>query len=167
MRLAAGCLWTICGCLATAAAADGALYPKGSWANVAYRGFAESIDALTGQGAHDCGFIEVIGESEDFSTRRKAKKTRAAANACVQQALRGGEPFKFGAVHLPIDSYTYEVLARATDGKLWLIVYDVMIDGTAGQQWNKVCESVSIDDETLFMKGIGCADMPDGVLEKP
>src|SRR5262245_32420193 len=77
---------------------------------------AESVDALVGPDAIDCGFHEM------FKSLRKAVHRKAYG--CVEQALRGDKPFRFGTRRIPLDSVVTEILVRSRDGKLWLIVHD-------------------------------------------
>jgi hypothetical protein len=130
-----------------------------SWNAVGYEGFGASIDALVGPEAIDCGYWDLMSP-----TALKSHEKRRAFE-CVRRALRSGAPFKFGTVRIPLDSYSYEVVARASDGRLWMITFDIMIDDTAPQQWNRICEKVRVDARTLFAHGVGCVAKPDGRLE--
>jgi hypothetical protein len=132
---------------------------SGAWSPEGYKGFVESIDALVGPNAVNCGYVNLL-EVE------KGSQARRDAYACVQYVLARGLPFKFGTYRIPIDSHAYEVLARAPDGKLWEITYDQMVDDDeSGQQWNRTCRSVRMDRKTLDFIGVDCVQRPDGMLK--
>ena len=122
-----------------------------------YQGFAESIDALVGPAAIDCGFLNLLDEKLGEAAKRKAYQ-------CVRSALSGRQPFKFGTLRIPTDSYGYEVLARSPQGELWRVTFDLMLtDDESGRQWNQVCKSVTIDAD-LIVRGKNCLSKPDGRL---
>ena len=127
------------------------------WSPTGYEGFVESIDALVGPEAIDCGFFNLVGRKPASTVRRKAR-------ACVEQAVAAGHTFKYGTARLPIDSFATEVIARTADGTLWMIAYDVMIDGDAPQQWNRICQSVAVDPRTMIIDAQGCAENSTGRL---
>jgi hypothetical protein len=128
------------------------------WKPVAYPGFVQSIDVLAGPTARDCGWLNLM------ETRPRGKVERAAYD-CVQAVLKGSAPFKFGAMRIFADSQKYEVVVRQADGKLWLISYEVMLEGEAPQQWNQVCRDISVE-ESLVIKGEECAEHSRGKLRK-
>lgn len=129
-----------------------------AWLNVGYKGFGESIAALAGSGAVDCGFVNLLGESRPKRAQRKR------AIACVRDASSRGVPFKFGTLRVPIDSYVHEVYVRTAAGERWKIVYDIMIDGDAPQQWNATCKDISVDPKTLYLNGTECVEKSTGRL---
>jgi hypothetical protein len=131
------------------------------WREAGYEGFGASVAALAGPGAVDCGFINLLAETGATRARR------ARAVACVREAKRRGVPSKFGTVRIPIDSYVHEVYVRTAAGENWKIVFDVMIDGDAPQQWNQTCGSISVDPETLYLRDKDCVGKPDGRLVTP
>src|SRR5262249_23327730 len=127
------------------------------WKPVGYQGFAESIDALVGPGAIDCGFLDLLHEKQGAIAKREAYQ-------CVRSALQGRRPFKFGTLRIPADSYGYEILARTPQGELWRVTFDRMLtDDESGQQWNQVCKSASIDAD-LIVRVEDCVNKPDGRL---
>ena len=128
-----------------------------AWPSAGYAGFSESIDALVGPGLVDCGFFNLIAGKPASAVRRQAR-------ACVDGAIAAGQTFKYGTERLPIDSYATEVIARTKDGRLWKIVFDVMIDGEAAQQWNQICQSVAVDPRTLIIDATGCIENTTGRL---
>jgi hypothetical protein len=129
------------------------------WEPVGYQGFAESIDALAGPNAIDCGFLNLLDEKLGDAAKEKAYQ-------CVQMALMSKRPFKFGTLRIPTDSYGYEVLARTPQGELWRVTYDRMLtDDESGRQWSEVCKSVSID-RALVVRGRDCVAKPEGRLER-
>jgi hypothetical protein len=127
------------------------------WKQVAYPGFVESIDALAGTSAVDCGWLNLM------KTRPRGK-TESAANACVQEALKSTTSFKFGVLRILADSQAYEVAVRTADGKLWLISYEVMLDGDAPQQSNQVCRGITLDEHTFIIDGLECTEHSRGKL---
>jgi hypothetical protein len=130
----------------------------GPWAPLGYDGFSESIDLLVGSSAVDCGFVNLL-ETPNAATRHRAYD-------CVRTALKNGQPFKFGTLRIPIDSYAYEVLARTPTGELWQITYDRMLVAEEGQQqWNRICKSARVDRRTLVMMAENCVSKPDGILK--
>ncbi len=122
-----------------------------NWQNVGYDGFAESIDIVAGSNARDCGFYNLMNKDA-----RKA--ARQVGLGCAEQAFSEGVAFKFGTVRLPIDSYAYEVLIRSPDGENWLIVYDIIVDGTDPQIWFKKCESIAFPRRNGFYEGKDCIE---------
>src|SRR5262245_57997208 len=147
MRLATGA--ALFGMLTGCAAAPILDRPNhGAWQPMGYAGFSESIDALVGSTAIDCGFLNMLDTKTTDAMKRRASD-------CVQAAMSGGQPFKFGTVRVPIDSYAYEVLARSSTGELWQITYDQMLlEEDGAQQWNKVCKSATLERGTLFLTGL-------------
>ena len=139
------------------ACATGAQSAGDAWASQGYSGFAGSVDSLVGPDAVDCGFFDLM---KDLPSR----KIRRQAEQCVNNAVRDGRNFKFGTLRLPMDSYATEVIARTADGKLWSIVFDVMIDGDAPQQWNRICQEVGIDRATMIITTEGCVEHSNGTL---
>jgi len=142
----------LCSC-ATATPPPGAH----AWNPTGYEGFVESIDALVGPTVVDCGFFDLL-------ERKPASKVRRKAHACVEQAITAGQTFKYGTLRLPIDSFATEVIARTADGKLWMIAYDIMIDGEAPQQWNQICQKVVVDPRTMIINAQGCVEESTGRL---
>ena len=131
-----------------------------AWTSAGYEGFAESIDALVGPGFVDCGFFILVADKPASAVRRQAR-------ACVERAISAGQTFKYGTERLPMDSYATEVIARTADGKLWKIVFDIMIDGEAAQQWNQICQSVAVDSRTMIIDASGCIENTTGRLVSP
>ncbi len=144
----------ICGC---AASLNGV--SRHDWQEFGYDGFSASIDRLLGPNSVDCGYVNLIGH-------KPASQVRKQALECMQRAGAGGVSFKFATLRLPIDSYAHEVFVRARDGTHWVIVYDIMIDGEAPQQWNQVCKTVTVDPRTLIINGNGCVERSYGRLEQ-
>jgi len=137
--------------------ATSATQPTGqAWSSSGYAGFAASIDAFVGP-AVDCGFFDLIGGKPALAVRRQV-------HACVGRAITAGVPFKYGTRRLPLDSFATEVIARTADGKLWMIVFDIMIDGDAAQQWNQTCQTVAVDPRTLIVDAQGCVENSTGPL---
>jgi len=145
--------------LLCACAANGARPTGQNWSSAGYQGFAASIDSFVGP-AIDCGFFNLLVDKPASAVRRQAR-------ACVERAIAAGLPFKYGTERLPIDSYATEVIARTPDGKLWMIVFDVMIDGDAPQQWNQVCRTVAVDTRTMIINAQGCEEQSSGRLVTP
>ena len=128
------------------------------WEPAGYQGFVESIDALVGPEAVDCGFLNLLEDST-------SQEARSRAHRCVRTALKGKQPFKFGTLRIPIDSYAYEVIARSSRGELWQVTFDLMLtDDESGQQWNRICRAASVDRKTLTIHGTDCVSQPDGRL---
>jgi hypothetical protein len=149
--------WLVLAMLGAGEAAEAPPVAHG-WQPMGYQGFVESIDALVGPEAVDCGFFRIGGDEVTARVKRQAYQ-------CVQSALKARQPFKFGTFRIPIDSYAHEILARSSRGELWQITYDVMLtDDETGQQWNQICNSVSIDKRTLLVLGTDCVSQPDGRL---
>src|SRR5262245_8547732 len=88
------------------------------WEPTGYQGFVESIEALVGPDAIDCGFHNLLDE-------KLTEAARAQAYRCVRDALKGNRPFKFGTLRIPVDSYGYEVLVRSPRGELWCVTFDL------------------------------------------
>ena len=154
MRRAACLLSGLC---AACVAPEAQLWPH-AWEPRGYQGFSESIDAFAGPLAIDCGFFDMTeGKTIGMGQRRQAL-------ACIAEATDRGLAFKFGTLRMPIDSYAHEIFVRTTKGQSWMIVYDVMIDGDAPQQWNRLCASVQVDPRTLLLHGEGCVEKSTGRL---
>lgn len=127
-------------------------YP--SWGEVGYVGLTEYVDRKAGPSALNCGFFETFD-------RRTPRPYEVPGFACVQYAIENQNPFKYGTVRIPIDSYAYEVLVRDDSGTYWEIVYDVMIDGDAPQQWVRRCESVELFPKFSAYEGKECESVVD------
>jgi len=153
MRLAA-----LVSSLLLCACATAGTEPSGNaWSLSGYEGFVESIDAFVGPSAVDCGFFNLIEGKPAPAVRRRA-------HACVKSAIASGLAFKYGTKRLPIDSYATEIVVRAADGKFWMIVFDVMIDGEAAQQWNRICQAVAVDPKTMIIDARECVENSTGKL---
>ena len=128
------------------------------WKTHAYPGFSESIDALVGPGAHDCGYYAT-------RERRQTAALQADVRRCVNDAIAAGNPFKYGFEGLSVDALMWQVIARAPSGELWVIT--IFKGGPAGDgehhQRNQVCRSVE------FFSGLrtiekGCVEKSRGPL---
>jgi hypothetical protein len=128
-----------------------------AWPLSGYEGFVESIDAFVGPAVVDCGFFNLLEGKPTSNARHRAL-------TCVERAIKSGQTFKYGTERLPIDSFATEVIARTADGKLWMVVFDVMVDGDAPQQWNQVCQSVAVDPRTMIIDAQGCVENSTGRL---
>ena len=131
--------------LGVAAAACGAT----PWKFVCYDGFVESVDRLVGQGAIDCGFV-------DLASRVVSRTERARIAGCVTAALAGQRPFKYGVV--PADSTVFHALLRAADGELWTVRYarDISNGHMHETQFNQKCRHMSFDPGALIFSGVDC-----------
>lgn len=120
-----------------------------SWGDTGYDGFVESIDIVAGSAAVNCGFFDLVNLEGDASNRDDGLD-------CALRSYRSGLPFKYGTVRLPEDSYAWEILVRSPEGENWLIVYDIMIDGTEPQIWFKKCEAVMFRKRLSSYEGKNC-----------
>ena len=127
-------------------------YPE--WGEVGYNGFTDYVDRKAGPSAINCGFFETFD-------RRAPRPYKVPGFDCVQYAIKNQLPFKFGTVRIPIDSYAYEVLVRDESGNFWEIVYDVMLDGDAPQQWVRRCKSVDLAPRYSAYEGKDCEKVVD------
>jgi len=144
--------WLVCVILgATAAAA----LPR--WKYVCYDGFVESVDALVGPAAIDCGFVDRRNDKVIES------RLRAAAD-CVSAALNGRRPFKFGTI--PPESSVVYVLMRSAAGELWQVRYERGLSKreVVETQINQKCGGMSLDVGALIFQGIDCALVSNGRL---
>lgn len=145
-------LWLACGILSAVAVAA-----PGRWKYVCYDGFVESVDALVGPKATDCGFID----------RRNDKvvegRLRAAAD-CVSAALGGRQAFKFGTI--PPDSNVVYVLLRSASGELWQVRYERSLSKreVVETQLNQKCRNMTFDVGALIFQGIDCSFVSNGGL---
>lgn len=152
MPMRAKLLWLVCGVVSTVAIAAA---PR--WKYVCYDGFVESVDALVGPGATDCGFID----------RRNDKvvegRVREAAD-CVDTALIGRRPFKFGTI--PPDSNVVYVLLRSTAGELWQVRFERSLNKreVVETQVNQKCRDMAFDGGALIVQGIDCTRVSNGRL---
>tara|TARA_R110002049_G_scaffold308955_1_gene515169 strand:- start:1456 stop:1935 length:480 start_codon:yes stop_codon:yes gene_type:complete len=121
------------------------------WQNVGYDGFAKSIDTVAGDGAKNCGFFSVM-------SRDGRKASERFGIECAKNAYEQGFAFKFGTVRLPIDSYAHEVLVHSSAGENWLIVYDIIVDGSDPQIWFQKCESVTFPIRGVAYEGHNCVE---------
>jgi hypothetical protein len=145
-------MWLVCAIVgATAVAA----LPR--WKYVCYDGFVESVDALVGPAATDCGFVDRRNDKVIES------RLRAAAD-CVSAALNGTRPFKFGTI--PPESSVVYVLVRSAAGDLWQVRYERGLSKreVVETQVNQKCRSMSFDVGALIFQGIDCAFVSNGRL---
>ena len=125
------------------------------WPFCCYEGFVESVDALAGPSAIDCGSLNSGQKSGDAQRRQAAK--------CVRDALTRERPFKF---LVGLDDSHLQVLVRSRQGELWIASYwqeRSRVD-IAEHASNKVCKSVSFDEETLGFQGQDCIDSSEFTL---
>jgi hypothetical protein len=129
--------------------------PKSSWPFCCYEGFVESIDALTGPGAIDCGFINQNEPVDD--------KRRLEAAECAGRQMSGRAPFKFGNLP-PKSGYAYVVL-RSAAGEIWLVIFRRTLGrDLVDAQFNQTCKWVMIDPATLHLDGLDCRWVSDSGL---
>jgi hypothetical protein len=128
-----------------------------SWKTVAYAGFVESVDELTGPSAIDCGFL-------DWRSGKVSVSRKQVAARCVNEALNGKQPFRFGTV--PPESNVIYVLLRSAAGELWQVRYSRFI---ANQhlhetQFNQTCRYMTFDEAALIFQGLDCKLVSNGGL---
>jgi hypothetical protein len=123
--------------------------PAVPWKFVGYAGFVESIDALVGKGAADCGLMDFV--NEEISAARKNSSVK-----CVQDALRGSHAFKFGTL-LPNSNVVY-ILLRSSAGEYWTVRYERYIaDGHLHEtQINQTCKQMAFDPGPMIYQGVDC-----------
>jgi hypothetical protein len=127
------------------------------WKEHAYPGFVESIDALVGPGAHDCGFY-------DTREKRQTPAFHADVRRCVEDAMAGGNPFKFGHEYIAVDAHAWIVFARSPSGELWSIgVYNEALYGGGIAQTNRVCRSAKFFSDIRMIEE-GCVERSRGPL---
>ncbi len=130
------------------------VYEHAAWPQYAYPGFSEKIDRIAGARAIDCGFYDLKGR--DSKAHRGMEK---GFSDCVKKLIEEGKPFKVGSVRIPVDSYAYEILVYSAEKEYWIIVFDLMLDGSDAAHWVKRCESVKIKSQDLDYEGVGCRDV--------
>lgn len=96
----------------------------------------------------DCGFVNLI---EDDSRKALREGMR-----CAREAFRKSLPFRYGSLRIPQDSYAREILIRSSDGTLWLVTHDVMIDGDAPQLWKQRCTDLHFKPRNSGFVVSGC-----------
>jgi hypothetical protein len=127
------------------------------WKEHAYPGFVESIDALVGPGAHDCGYYDTI-------ERRQTPEFHKFVRQCVEAAIASGNPFKFGHESTGVDAHTWVVLARSPSGELWYIhVSNGALYGRGIGQLNSVCKSFRFFSDIRTIEE-GCVEKSRGPL---
>jgi hypothetical protein len=128
-------------------------YAAGEWAPIGYVGFSEAVDSVAGDGAIDCGFVNLL---QDLGAAAQREAFR-----CVQRAVKRGDAFKYGTLDIPIDSFAYEVLARPKSGQFWLRTYDVMLppDDAERAQWTKRCQSIRLKPRRMTYEGVNCTEV--------
>ena len=139
------------------ACASTGVQQKADWGSQVDAKLVASIDSLVGPNAVDCGLYNLTGGAPPY-------RIRLAAHDCVDSAVRAGQTFKYGTLRIPIDSDATEVIARTADGKLRLIVRDVMIGEGFAQQWNQICQEVGVDPHTMIVEAERCVEESSGQL---
>lgn len=139
--------WLLLGWMGVVAAADPAATQR--WKYMGYDGFVESIDALAGPSAIDCGFLD--RRNETFASPR----VRQAAD-CVGAALNGREPFKFGTI--PPNSNVIYVLLRSAAHELWEVRYERTLSkrDLVETQLSQKCKNMTFDAGAVTFMGIDC-----------
>ena len=129
---------------------------RSGWNIKPYEGFIESVDALVGDDAIDCGFLD--RHQYELSTDRIK-----AGGDCVKEALHGKRPFKFGT-SAP-GSNAFYLLMRSKAGQLWTVRYSRWIANSHLHEdhINQTCANVMIDD-ALQIHGIDCKFVDNGAL---
>ena len=79
----------------------------------------EELGTLAGNGARDCGAIELDASRDD-------------AVACAAQAAAAGQAYHVAFQQQGIDSIIWEGASRDGSGKLWAVRYDSDVRGGAG-----------------------------------
>ncbi len=128
-------------------------YKSSSWPQYAYVGFSEKIDELAGNDALDCGFFDLKSRSGSA-----LKRERLSFSRCVKESMKDSRAFKYGSVHIPTDSFLYEVLILTPDNEYWIIKFDLMIDFSNAIFWVKKCKSISLVNKYGY-EGGGCRDV--------
>jgi len=128
-----------------------------TWPWCCYDGFMESVDALAGPGASDCGYL-------NFAAAKVSSEQQRKSGRCVRAALEGAQPFKFA--NSPSEAQSLRVLLRSQEGALWIVKYwrERSHVDIAEHELNKTCKTVSFDDKTLDFEGHDCVDSTEFML---
>jgi hypothetical protein len=125
--------------------------PPPSWRECHCDSIEERARNLAGSGMIDCGFVNLI---ED-----RSRETLRAGMRCARHAFESSTAFRYGSIRIPVDSYATEVLVRAADGSLWLLTYDIMVDGDTPQSWVQRCERLRFKAHNSGFVVDGCKNV--------
>lgn len=132
-----------------------------SWSNQCYTHFEKDVAEIAGPNARDCGFLPL----------RASAAARAATEACAKDAVKSGEPFKFGYGSFGDDSGFCDVAIRRPDGQLVAFFYDSDVTGQMGADgkhavvWTSKCAGIEFTPGTIglgsFFAMQNCVEAPE------
>lgn len=123
-----------------------------AWNDFGYEGFGAKIERLAGPNAKHCGAINLVNKKDP--TNRGASVEQGLK--CIAESMAAGVPFKYGTVRIPIDSYLFEALVYTSAKEVWIVHYDVMLDGTDNMHDIQLCEGLDLKNSSSTFEGINC-----------
>lgn len=126
-----------------------------AWRDFAYEGFGEKVNRLAGDEAIHCGVVNLVNTNDP--TNKGASLDQG--KACIARAIAAGQPFKFGTVRIPLDSYLFEAVVGTSQNEFWIVHYDVMVDGTDNQHFIRRCRSLEVKNGGATFAGSDCVDI--------
>lgn len=123
-----------------------------AWNDFGYEGFGQKIERLAGPKAIHCGVMNLVNKKDPGNRGASVEQGRK----CIADSMAAGVPFKYGSVRIPIDSYLFEALVYTPTKEIWIVHYDVMLDGTDNMHDIQRCEGLDLKKSSSTFVGINC-----------
>lgn len=124
------------------------------WEPFGYDTLKAKVENLAGPNAVNCGFVDRLSfEKPDV---KAANKQLTKSQACVDQAMKKNQPFKFGSVRIATTSYVWQIALLTPEQEFWTITYDYAMDETGTQHFIKRCKGLAIDVKGADFDGENC-----------
>ncbi len=125
------------------------------WDDFGYEGMAEKINRLAGKDSNNCGIRNYLEESDPVNKQITPSESRA----CIKKSMKAKQPFRYGSIKIPSDSYLFEAVLLSETGEYWIIKYDYMIDGSSNHHFIDRCKTIDVDYQALSFKGEECQEV--------
>lgn len=122
---------------------------KSGWVAFGHPLLVPRLNETSGLNAINCGHYDLLNADD----REKMKKI---APACIKNAMRTDQPFKFGVIDIVQDLYMHDVVISDPDSKFWLISYGVMIDNSDHHTKVLKCDLIEVEFNPFFFSREAC-----------
>lgn len=126
---------------------------RAEWTEFGHPLFLSRVNDMSGPGAINCGHFDLLTGAGREGMRQ------SSPSRCIKNAVKTGQPFKFGTLKIVSDLYMFRALIAAPDSKFWIVDYGVMVDQSDHHTRVTVCDSVRVQFNPIFYKRKGCVSV--------